>query len=95
MKPFDFKYGRKQETNDEKEENVILMEESEDEDFGSFLQEMKAADMVEVIYLESSVDDFSTRITLGQGGWSSGIVLVWKSEDHKFDSLFVQRSACM
>ncbi|GBO31759.1 hypothetical protein AVEN_3644-1 [Araneus ventricosus] len=37
-------YGRKQETDDEKEENVMLMGESEDEEFGSFLQEMKAAE---------------------------------------------------
>ncbi|GBN56393.1 hypothetical protein AVEN_22509-1, partial [Araneus ventricosus] len=29
-------YGRQQETYDEKEENVILIEESEDEDFGFF-----------------------------------------------------------
>ncbi|GBM20499.1 hypothetical protein AVEN_61044-1 [Araneus ventricosus] len=47
MKPFDFKYGRKQETDDEKEEKVILMEESDDEDFGSFQQEIEAAEMGE------------------------------------------------
>ncbi|GBL87085.1 hypothetical protein AVEN_218777-1 [Araneus ventricosus] len=32
MKPFDFKYGRKQETDNEKEENTMLIGESEDED---------------------------------------------------------------
>ncbi|GBM78338.1 hypothetical protein AVEN_27935-1 [Araneus ventricosus] len=62
MKQFDFKYGRKQETNDEKEENVIPIEESEDEDFGSFQQEMEAAEMDEVIYLESSIVNFSTNL---------------------------------
>ncbi|GBM30627.1 hypothetical protein AVEN_18319-1 [Araneus ventricosus] len=62
MKPFDFKYGRKQETDDEKEENVILMQESEDEVFGSFQQEMEAAEMEEVIYLESLMLDFSTNL---------------------------------
>ncbi|GBM62654.1 hypothetical protein AVEN_257258-1 [Araneus ventricosus] len=36
MKPFDFKYGRKQETDDAKEESVIPVEEYEDEDFGFF-----------------------------------------------------------
>ncbi|GBM40832.1 hypothetical protein AVEN_137333-1 [Araneus ventricosus] len=36
MKQFDFKYGRKQDTDDEKEENVILVGEYEYEDFGSF-----------------------------------------------------------
>ncbi|GBM87820.1 hypothetical protein AVEN_38489-1 [Araneus ventricosus] len=34
MKPFLLKYERKQETDDGKEENVLLMGESEDEDFG-------------------------------------------------------------
>ncbi|GBN14129.1 hypothetical protein AVEN_212624-1 [Araneus ventricosus] len=48
MKPFDFKYGKKQETDDEKEENVILMEESEYENFGSFHQETEAAEMEKV-----------------------------------------------
>ncbi|GBO30474.1 hypothetical protein AVEN_39795-1 [Araneus ventricosus] len=62
MKPFDFKYERKQETDDEKEENVILMEESEDEDFGSFQQEMETAEMEKVIYMESSMVDFSTNM---------------------------------
>ncbi|GBL95703.1 hypothetical protein AVEN_660-1 [Araneus ventricosus] len=62
MKPFDFKYGRKQETDDEKEENVILMEESESEDFCFFQQEMEAAEMKELIYLESSMVDFSTNL---------------------------------
>ncbi|GBM19645.1 hypothetical protein AVEN_107312-1 [Araneus ventricosus] len=52
MKPFDFKYGRKQETDDEKEKNMILLEESEDEDFGSLQQETEAAEMEEVMYLE-------------------------------------------
>ncbi|GBN73400.1 hypothetical protein AVEN_219674-1 [Araneus ventricosus] len=47
MKPFDFKYGRKQETDDEKEENVILTEDSEDKDFDSFQQEIEAAEMEE------------------------------------------------
>ncbi|GBL82936.1 Retrovirus-related Pol polyprotein from transposon 412 [Araneus ventricosus] len=61
-KPFDFKYGRKRETDDEKEENVILMEESEDEDFGSLQQETKAAEMEEAIHLESSTVDFSTNM---------------------------------
>ncbi|GBN82747.1 hypothetical protein AVEN_239042-1 [Araneus ventricosus] len=62
MKPFDFKCGRKQETVDEKEENVILMEEYEDNDFGSFQREMGAAEMEEIIYLESSMVDFSTNL---------------------------------
>ncbi|GBN99688.1 hypothetical protein AVEN_224648-1 [Araneus ventricosus] len=62
MKPFDFKYGRKQETDEEKEENMILMEESEDEDFGSFQRETVAAEMEELIYLESSTVDFSTNM---------------------------------
>ncbi|GBL83823.1 hypothetical protein AVEN_132701-1 [Araneus ventricosus] len=62
MKPFDFKYGRKTETNDEKEENVILMEESVDEDFRSFKQEIEAAGMKYVIYLESSMIDFPTNL---------------------------------
>ncbi|GBM82243.1 hypothetical protein AVEN_214780-1, partial [Araneus ventricosus] len=61
MKPLDFKYGRIQETDNEKEENVILMGESEDEDFGSFPQETEPAEMEEVIYLESSIADFSTN----------------------------------
>ncbi|GBL78997.1 hypothetical protein AVEN_48957-1 [Araneus ventricosus] len=62
MKPFNFKYGRKQETDDEKEENVILMEESEDEDFDSFQQEMETAEMEEVIYLGSSTVEFSKNM---------------------------------
>ncbi|GBN41546.1 hypothetical protein AVEN_173955-1 [Araneus ventricosus] len=62
MKQFDLKYARKQETDDEKEENVILMKESVDEDFGSFQQETEAAEMEEVIYLESSKADFSTTM---------------------------------
>ncbi|GBN66732.1 hypothetical protein AVEN_131132-1, partial [Araneus ventricosus] len=62
MKPLDFKYGRQQETDDEKEENVILMEEYENKDFGSFQQEMEAAGMEEVIYLDSSMVDFSTNL---------------------------------
>ncbi|GBO30473.1 hypothetical protein AVEN_39794-1 [Araneus ventricosus] len=62
MKPFAFKYERKQETDDEKEENVIPMEESEDEDFGSFQQETETAEMEKVIYLESSMVDFSTNM---------------------------------
>ncbi|GBN05545.1 hypothetical protein AVEN_39876-1 [Araneus ventricosus] len=49
MKPFDFKYGRKQETVGEKEENVKLMEQSEDGDFGSFQQETEAAEIEEVL----------------------------------------------
>ncbi|GBL88454.1 hypothetical protein AVEN_168490-1 [Araneus ventricosus] len=53
-------YGRKQDTEDEKEENVILMEESEDVDFGSFQQETEAADMEEV--LQQSMIDFSTNM---------------------------------
>ncbi|GBM33232.1 hypothetical protein AVEN_91632-1 [Araneus ventricosus] len=58
----DFKYGRKQETDDEKKENVILMLESEDEDFGSFQKEMEAAEMEKLIYLGSSIADFSTSM---------------------------------
>ncbi|GBM30521.1 hypothetical protein AVEN_264982-1 [Araneus ventricosus] len=58
MEPFGFKYARKQETVDEKVENVILMEASEDEDFGSFQQEMEAAKMEKVINLESPMVDF-------------------------------------
>ncbi|GBN25057.1 hypothetical protein AVEN_65056-1 [Araneus ventricosus] len=60
MKLFDFMYGRKQESDDEKEENEILIEISDDEDFGSFQHEMEVA--VEVIYLESSMVDFSTNL---------------------------------
>ncbi|GBL72809.1 hypothetical protein AVEN_128016-1 [Araneus ventricosus] len=65
MMPSDFKYGRKQETVDEEKENVILMEESEDEDCGSFQREME-----EVIYLESFMVDFSTNllVLLNVGG---------------------------
>ncbi|GBL83501.1 hypothetical protein AVEN_196352-1 [Araneus ventricosus] len=62
MKLFDFKYGRKQETNDEKEENVILLEKTEDEDFGSFQQEMEVAEMKEVISLGPSMDNFTTNL---------------------------------
>ncbi|GBM57100.1 hypothetical protein AVEN_125957-1 [Araneus ventricosus] len=62
MKSFDFKFERKQETVDEKVENVILIEEPEDEDFGSFQQEMEAAKMDELIYLESPMVDFSTNL---------------------------------
>ncbi|GBM27737.1 hypothetical protein AVEN_25356-1 [Araneus ventricosus] len=62
MKQFDFKYGRKQETDNEKEENVILMEEYEDEDFGFFQQEMEVVEMEEVIYLESSMIGFSNNL---------------------------------
>ncbi|GBN68567.1 hypothetical protein AVEN_114536-1, partial [Araneus ventricosus] len=60
--PFDFKYGRKQEIDDEKEETVILMEESENEDSGSFQQEMKATEMEKVIFLETPMVDFSTNV---------------------------------
>ncbi|GBN62879.1 hypothetical protein AVEN_2540-1 [Araneus ventricosus] len=49
----------KKETVDEKEENVVQMEESEVEDFGSFQQEMEAAEMEEAIYFESTMVDFS------------------------------------
>ncbi|GBN16254.1 hypothetical protein AVEN_80153-1 [Araneus ventricosus] len=59
MKPFDFKYERNQETVDEKEKNVILREESDDEDFSSFQQEVE---MEEVVYLESSMVDLSTNL---------------------------------
>ncbi|GBM39635.1 hypothetical protein AVEN_251563-1 [Araneus ventricosus] len=62
LKLFDFKYGRKQETDDEKVENVMLMVESEDEDFDSFQQEMEAVEMEKVIYLESSMVYFSTNL---------------------------------
>ncbi|GBM35847.1 hypothetical protein AVEN_134099-1 [Araneus ventricosus] len=62
MKPFHFMCGRKQEIDDEKEENVLLMEESEDEDFDSFQQETDAAKMEGVNYLESSMVDFSTNM---------------------------------
>ncbi|GBL86853.1 hypothetical protein AVEN_96078-1 [Araneus ventricosus] len=60
MKPFDFKYGRKQETDDEKEGNVIPMEESIT--FGSFQQEKVTAEMEEVIFLKSSMVEFSTNL---------------------------------
>ncbi|GBN37127.1 hypothetical protein AVEN_233342-1 [Araneus ventricosus] len=62
MKPFDLKYGRKIETGDEKEENVMLMEESEDEDFDSFQKEMEDVEIEEIIYLESFTVDFSTNL---------------------------------
>ncbi|GBL67422.1 hypothetical protein AVEN_272171-1, partial [Araneus ventricosus] len=42
------KFSLKQETDDEKGINVILMEESENEDFGSFQQETEAGEMEEV-----------------------------------------------
>ncbi|GBM04546.1 hypothetical protein AVEN_93950-1 [Araneus ventricosus] len=61
MRPFDFKY-KSEETVDDKVGNVILIEESEDEDFGSFQQEMEAAKKEEVIYLESLMVDFSTNL---------------------------------
>ncbi|GBN18038.1 hypothetical protein AVEN_163677-1 [Araneus ventricosus] len=51
MKPLDFKSGRKQETDKEKDENVILRVQSEYEDFDSFQQEMEAAEIEEIIYL--------------------------------------------
>ncbi|GBL90017.1 hypothetical protein AVEN_178413-1 [Araneus ventricosus] len=57
MKPFDFMHGRKQETDDEKEEQIV---EYDEENFGYFQQEMEAAE--EVIYLESSMFDFSTNL---------------------------------
>ncbi|GBM31987.1 hypothetical protein AVEN_142595-1 [Araneus ventricosus] len=38
------------------------MEESEKEDLGSYQQEMEAEGMEEVIYLESSIVDFSTNL---------------------------------
>ncbi|GBM68787.1 hypothetical protein AVEN_112861-1 [Araneus ventricosus] len=62
MKPFEFTYERKQEAVDEKAENVILIEESEDEDLGTCQQEMEAAKMEKVIYLESTMVDFSTNL---------------------------------
>ncbi|GBM08616.1 hypothetical protein AVEN_52456-1 [Araneus ventricosus] len=71
MKPFDFKYGRIQETDNEKEENMILIVESKDEDFDSFQQEMEAAEMEEVIYLESFMVDSSTNmLVLIEGTYS-------------------------
>ncbi|GBL78651.1 hypothetical protein AVEN_65226-1 [Araneus ventricosus] len=79
MKPFDFKYGRKKETDEEKEENVILMKESEDEDFGSFQQEVEALGMEEVIYLESSMIDFSTNLFVlihNLGGKNEGALFI-------------------
>ncbi|GBN48928.1 hypothetical protein AVEN_229328-1 [Araneus ventricosus] len=62
MKPFQFKFGRKQETDNEEDQNVIQIEESDDEDFGFFQQEIEAAEMEEVIYLESSMLEFSTNL---------------------------------
>ncbi|GBM89380.1 hypothetical protein AVEN_226944-1 [Araneus ventricosus] len=61
MKPSDFKYGRKEETDDEKEENAIFMAESEVGDFGSLQQEMEAAEMVEGINMESTIAYLSTN----------------------------------
>ncbi|GBM64631.1 hypothetical protein AVEN_91702-1 [Araneus ventricosus] len=49
-------------TDDEKEENVVLMEESEDYDFGSFQQETEATETEEETYLESNMADSSTNI---------------------------------
>ncbi|GBN62519.1 hypothetical protein AVEN_46625-1, partial [Araneus ventricosus] len=50
IKPFDFNYGRKKmETDDDKEGNVMMMDESEDDDFGSFQAETEAAEMEEVL----------------------------------------------
>ncbi|GBO36311.1 hypothetical protein AVEN_204887-1, partial [Araneus ventricosus] len=40
------------------------MEESEDEDFGSFQQETDVAEVEEVIYLESCMVDFSTNMLI-------------------------------
>ncbi|GBN24578.1 hypothetical protein AVEN_73004-1 [Araneus ventricosus] len=45
-----------------KKTGYLLMEESEDGDFGSFQQETGAAEMEEVIYLESSMADFSKNM---------------------------------
>ncbi|GBM12160.1 hypothetical protein AVEN_39491-1 [Araneus ventricosus] len=56
------KENKRKEEKEEKEENVVLMEESEYEDFVSFQQEMEDAEMEEVIYLESSIVDFSTNL---------------------------------
>ncbi|GBM99644.1 hypothetical protein AVEN_134389-1 [Araneus ventricosus] len=53
---------KKKETVDEKEENLILMEESKYEDFGSFQQEREAVEMDEEVYLESSMFDFSPNL---------------------------------
>ncbi|GBM57908.1 hypothetical protein AVEN_237789-1 [Araneus ventricosus] len=46
---FDFKYGRKQEVDDEKEGKVILIEEYDDKSFVPFQQEAEAAEMEEVL----------------------------------------------
>ncbi|GBM33927.1 hypothetical protein AVEN_79824-1 [Araneus ventricosus] len=44
-----------------RKKKMVLMEESEDDDFESFQQEMEAA-KTEVTYLESSKTDFSTNM---------------------------------
>ncbi|GBO07006.1 hypothetical protein AVEN_182809-1 [Araneus ventricosus] len=62
MKTFQFKFGRKQESDNEKDKNVIQIEESDDEDFGFFQQEIEVAEIEEVIYLESSMLEFSTNL---------------------------------
>ncbi|GBM31407.1 hypothetical protein AVEN_98506-1 [Araneus ventricosus] len=49
------------ETDDQDKENVILMEQTEEIDFDSFQQEMKADEIEPVTYLESPMADFSTK----------------------------------
>ncbi|GBN44725.1 hypothetical protein AVEN_113114-1 [Araneus ventricosus] len=62
MKPFDFKNGRKQETDDEKEEHMIPMEESEDEDLGSSQTRNGGCGDGGSNLSESSLVDFSTNL---------------------------------
>ncbi|GBL76138.1 hypothetical protein AVEN_121735-1 [Araneus ventricosus] len=60
MKPFYFNYGIKEETVDEKEENVILIEESQDENFCFSRRNGCFRDRKDIE--KSSMDDFETNI---------------------------------
>ncbi|GBN87556.1 hypothetical protein AVEN_214332-1 [Araneus ventricosus] len=62
MKSFDLKYERKQETAEEKVKNVKLIEESDNEDFALLNKKMEAANIEELIYLESPMVNSSTNM---------------------------------
>ncbi|GBM68259.1 hypothetical protein AVEN_88832-1 [Araneus ventricosus] len=80
MKPLDAKYGRNKETDAKEEGNMILMDESEDEYFVSFQQEMKAVEMEEVTYLESAMADFTTTIQI----WIENVGGARKKEHYSY-----------
>ncbi|GBM66404.1 hypothetical protein AVEN_13001-1 [Araneus ventricosus] len=52
MKFFDFKYGIKQETDEEKEENVILMKESEDKALGFLLSLIRSIQRESIVIVK-------------------------------------------